>query len=138
MLGSFNSRGAKLRFIGFMIFAVAVVSVLSWLIAIRGMPAPLPVGIFFLLILLAYFLFFWRVSRQSAGPSTKDAPVPKALLRLAVAYTVAFGVTIIYWINKPSILSITEVAIGLLVTSVFWYLVHRARKSNVIRKDKAG
>ncbi len=132
MLGAFIGSN-KFGFIGIMVFGAVVLGLWAWLVTVRAIPLSPSAEIVMPLLFLCYFLFFWRASRRSAIPATKDLRVPKVLWGAVAVYGTALGVAIIYFIYVPSALSASQVAIGVFLTGYFWYLTHRIRKSKATR-----
>lgn len=137
MPSGFSSKSNKAGFIAIMTFGVVVLGLWAWLVEVHAIPLSPSAEVVIPLVFLCYFLFFWRASRRSVAPPTKeDLQVPRVFWGAVAVYGTALGVAIIYFIYVPSAKSASQVTIGVILMGYFWYLVHRIKKSHVGRKEK--
>lgn len=108
------------------VFDSIILLLLIWLIAIQKLPILPTALVVYPFLLIANFVFVRRI----VIPSTSSYRKFKVPIFGAIVFTVACAVQIMFWVKEPDVRSTVQVAIGLLLSSYVWFVVHALRKLN--------
>jgi hypothetical protein len=104
----------------------AIILLLGWLIGNKVVSLRVTTLIAYPAILIFNFVFFWKAYRQHRLPKRMKKP-SKRLWSVAVLFTVADVVQIVYWMRSPDVRSTVQVIIGTALAGWTWYLATSLR-----------
>jgi hypothetical protein len=99
----------------------AIILLLGWLIGNNVVPLRVTTLIAYPALLIFNFVFFWKAYRQHRLPK-RTKKLSKRMWSVAVVFTVAAVVQIVYWMRSPDVRSTVQVIIGTALAGWMWYL----------------
>jgi len=127
-MGILDSKDGTLSVYRLVILDAAIILVLGWLIGNNVVPLRLTALIGYPALLILNFVFLWKAHRERKLPKM-TAKLTKRMWSVAVMYTAATVVAIVYWIRSPNVRSTVQVIIGAVLAAWIWYLTLYPRRA---------
>jgi hypothetical protein len=116
-----DSKDGTLSIYRLVILDAVIILLLGWLIADNVVPLRPTTLIGYPALLIFNFVFLWKAHCGNKLPK-RTTKLPKRMWSVAVVFTAAAVVEIVYWIRSPDVRSTVQAIGGTALAAWMWYL----------------